>query len=342
MAEARTAAVKYVFLDVVNYSQDRSVEAQTDIVGTLNQLVRTSTEEFGLPSDRVIFLPTGDGICIALVGVESPYDVHLQLALKLLESLDTFNSQAKDPMREFAIRIGINQNVDNLVTDVNERANVAGAGINIAQRVMSAGDANQVLVGQAVYETLRHRQKYMKSFRSYTSRTKHGQMLRVHQYIDPHKGLSVSTPAQFRPADQEQKLTKFAGYYLANAIKNRDSLLQCVARGGGAFSAVVLLAHLAEDCVGYSEATDIDPYESHTWGARTSVFLERFDHYNSIDFWVTCDLARFIKRYYLSGVWKYFDSGRVAFDAHFVTAEGREKLKQDWPDIWEEFGFDKE
>jgi class 3 adenylate cyclase len=345
MGEARTAAIKYVFLDVVNYSQDRSVEAQTDIIGTLNQLVRTSTQELALPDDRVIFLPTGDGICIALVAVESPFDIHLRLALKLLEHLDSSNSTIADEMRKFAIRIGINQNVDNLVTDINGKPNVAGAGVNVAQRVMSAGDANQILVGQAVFETLRHREKYMKSFRSYTATAKHDVALPVHQFIESHKGLDISTPSQFRVAEKEEKnLTKFAAYYMAHAIKNRESLLRVVnALAGGGYAAIVLLNQIARDSVGFSEASETSPYRPHTWKAGVANFRDQFDFYYAIDFWVTNELAFDIVEQDLPAGPRYFDeSSGCILRAHFVTADGREKLRNDWPTIWKEFGFDKE
>ena len=99
MAEAKTVSVKYIFLDVVKYSQGRSVEAQTDIIAALNQLVRGSAKDVAAPQEKIIYLPTGDGICTALFDVDSPYDIHLQLALSLLERLDACNSQTEDPMR---------------------------------------------------------------------------------------------------------------------------------------------------------------------------------------------------------------------------------------------------
>lgn len=55
--------------------------------------------------------------------------------------------------------MGINTNADNLVTDINGARNLAGAGINIAQRVMDSADGNQILVSHSVYDTLRDREK---------------------------------------------------------------------------------------------------------------------------------------------------------------------------------------
>src|SRR5713226_8089092 len=163
-----------MFLDVVSYSFRRSVEAQTDIISTLNDLVRESVAQFNLAENQLIYLPTGDGICVVLLGVESPYDLLLQLSLTLLSRLDAYNQQATDDMRKFQIRIGLNTNVDNVVTDINGKRNVAGAGINLAQRIMNTGDGNQVLVGESVFETLRYREKYMQSFKTSSTTAKHG------------------------------------------------------------------------------------------------------------------------------------------------------------------------
>ena len=148
--------------------------------------------------------------------------------------------------------------------DINGRQNVAGAGINLAQRVMSCADGNQILVADPVFETLRHREKYMKSFKSFGTTAKHGVQFRVHQFVDPHPGVDGSTPSRFRVAVKEEpKLTKFAAYYMAHCIKNTESLKKLAGRGGQhCYSAVVLLSQLAADSVGFSEATEISPVES--------------------------------------------------------------------------------
>jgi len=341
MAEARTVSVKYIFLDVVRYSQDRSVEAQTDIIATLNEIVRGSAKDAVIPEEKTIYLPTGDGICIALLDVEAQYDIHLEFALKLLERLDAYNSHTPDPMRKFQIRVGINANVDNLVVDINGNRNVAGAGINLAQRVMNTADGNQILVGDAVFETLRHREKYMKSFKSFCATAKHGLTLAVHQLAETRPGLDTSVPSRFRVAEkQEVKLNKFAAYYFAHTIKNREILRSLPTRGSyWGHPAVVLLMGLAGDSVRSSEATEIDPHDPRTWKAGKVSFNEQLEHYNSIDFWVVCDLSCSLEKECLSDYLHYFEPS-THFSIHFVTPDGREKLKREWPSIWKEFGFD--
>src|SRR5215831_9695202 len=147
MAEVRTTPAKYVFLDIVSFTRDRSIEAQSDLVAALNMIVSQAMGELSIPDAQQIFLPTGDGMCICLLNIETPYDCHMLLALGILKRVAEWNAESKDVMRQFKVRIGVNANTDNLVTDINNRDNLAGAGINTAQRVMTAADGNQVFVG---------------------------------------------------------------------------------------------------------------------------------------------------------------------------------------------------
>ena len=85
--------VKYVFLDVVGFTDNRSVETQSDIVRSLNAIVKASIQVNRIPEDNQILIPTGDGICVALLNldclteVESPYDAHLRVALRSVSTI---------------------------------------------------------------------------------------------------------------------------------------------------------------------------------------------------------------------------------------------------------------
>ena len=182
--EVSLVPAKYVFLDVVDFSYNRSVEAQSYIVQALNRIVLLSLRKNSIPVEKRILLPTGDGICIALLNITEPYDIHIQLALSIVKYINRFQgSSLKDitdrnadqppaepvyvagnpnnlgdlqiMMRYFQVRIGIEANIDNLIKDINERPNIAGAGINMAQRVMGLADGNQILVSQSVANELR-------------------------------------------------------------------------------------------------------------------------------------------------------------------------------------------
>jgi class 3 adenylate cyclase len=171
--EAITIPAKYVFLDVVGFTHERSVEAQSDIVHILNDIVQGGITENEVPKDKLILLPTGDGMCIALLNVESPYDVHLLIALSIVKRVHEHNEEIENEMRKFQVRIGLNSNIDNLVTDINGNRNIAGAGISVASRVMNVADGNQILVGESVFDTLRYREKYMSAFKHYPATVKH-------------------------------------------------------------------------------------------------------------------------------------------------------------------------
>ncbi len=92
--EAVTIPAKYVFLDVVDFSRDRSVEAQSYIVQALNKIVLISLRKNSIPDEKRLLLPTGDGICIALLNITEPYDIHIQLALSIVKYIDRFQGSS--------------------------------------------------------------------------------------------------------------------------------------------------------------------------------------------------------------------------------------------------------
>jgi class 3 adenylate cyclase len=343
MSETVTKSAKYIFLDIVGFTHNRSVEAQTEIIGALNAVVLDSISEHHIDAEDLILLPTGDGICLVLLAVEDPYDIHVRIALSLVEGIEKHNQTAKDEQRRFKIRVGINSNVDNLITDVNGDRNIAGAGINLAQRVMSAADGNQILVGQPVFDMLSQREQYMHAFRSFVAVAKHGLRLNAYQLvIDGFPGLDVTTPSQFREeSPAPEKLPEIAAYYMAQAMVHRAEIVSCMGHGQSTYSLVVLLWMKAIDS---STAKHRAPHElagsSH---ARKSDegFVEQFNFYEAQDFWVCADLAHRITGLELRSVRQYFEGAGVSnFGFHFVTPSGQERLKAEWPDIWEEFDLE--
>lgn len=198
MTKDPTVAAKYIFLDVELFTWNRSVEAQTEIIKTMNQIVSNSVKSLSIPLGNVIYLPTGDGICIGLINVNNPYDAPLQIAKKILTDLNTHNEKMSDLQRKFKVRIGLSANVDNLIIDINKNKNLAGAGINRAARVMSIADGNQILVDQSVYDTLSSREKYINDFRELKATIKHGVRIPVYQYVNNNcASVNTSIPRIF-------------------------------------------------------------------------------------------------------------------------------------------------
>src|SRR6476620_11062609 len=138
-----------LFIDIVGYSK-LSVNEQSGAIEELNQIVRLS-EQFqkAEAANRILKIPTGDGM--ALVFYRSPEEP-AQCAFEISRAL-------KDNQR-LQVRMGIHSGPISGVVDVNERTNVAGAGINLAQRVMDCGDAGHILLSKHAAEDLEEYQRW--------------------------------------------------------------------------------------------------------------------------------------------------------------------------------------
>lgn len=288
MAQATIVDAKYIFLDIVGFTRGRHVEAQAAIVEKLNEIVSTVLDQdFKITRENRILIPTGDGMCIVLLDRDAPYDIHVQVALSLLARLRPHNDETQDEMMRFEIRIGVNANEDNMVTDINGNRNMAGAGINVAQRVMDFADGNQVLVSTRVHETLRDRQKYMGKFRSYSGRAKHGQSIPVYQLAkEGEPGLNLAVPSAFQEPKkvrkEEPRLTKRVAYYLAHAIRNRPILVENKDRMHDDNAVVVLLHYLAEDSERQAESSEVQYSYLRTYKAESATFWEQYEHYGTV------------------------------------------------------------
>src|SRR6266850_1068103 len=132
-----------LFIDIVGYSK-LLIDDQRESQHQLNQIVR-KTEPFRVAeaAEKLVRLPTGDGM--ALVFFTTP-EAPVQCALEISEALRG-NSRLR-------LRMGINTGPVSGVTDVNDKSNVAGAGINLAQRVMDCGDAGHILLSKHVADDL--------------------------------------------------------------------------------------------------------------------------------------------------------------------------------------------
>jgi TolB-like protein/class 3 adenylate cyclase len=133
-----------LFIDIVAYSK-MGTDDQRAAIEKLNQIVQ-STDEFrkAESENRLLKLATGDGM--ALIFYHSPEDP-VECALEISRAI-------KEQHSNLRLRMGVNSGPVSGVVDVNDRANVAGAGINMAQRVMDCGDAGHILLSKRVAEDL--------------------------------------------------------------------------------------------------------------------------------------------------------------------------------------------
>src|SRR5256714_8902019 len=140
-----------LFIDIVAYSK-LLINEQSEQIQKLKTIVR-GTEQFRLAAaeGKLLRLPTGDGG--ALVFRTSP-EAPVFCALEITKELQRYPGSKEKP--QLRLRMGIHSGPVNEVTDLNEQANIAGAGINIAQRVMDCGDAGHILLSKRVADDLEH------------------------------------------------------------------------------------------------------------------------------------------------------------------------------------------
>src|SRR5512132_4013090 len=132
-----------LFIDVVGYSK-LLIKEQSEQLQTLKTIVR-GTEQFPLAKaeGKLLRLPTGDGG--ALVFRTSP-EAPVLCAMEIAKALKDYP--------DLRVRMGIHSGPVNEISDLNEQANIAGAGINIAQRIMDCGDAGHILLSKHVADDL--------------------------------------------------------------------------------------------------------------------------------------------------------------------------------------------
>ena len=132
-----------LFIDIAGYSK-LLITDQSEQLQTLKQIVR-GTEQVRLAEaeGKLLRLPTGDGAALVFrTNPEAPVLCAMEISKALKDHL------------ELRVRIGIHSGPVNEITDLNEQANIAGAGINLAQRVMDCGDAGHILLSQRVADDL--------------------------------------------------------------------------------------------------------------------------------------------------------------------------------------------
>src|SRR5437660_2965535 len=169
-----------LFIDIVGYSK-LSVNEQHAAVEELNQIVRAPEQfERAENANRLLKIPTGDGMALAFY--TSP-EARAQCAVEISRTL-------KEHPR-LQLRMGIHSGPVGGLVDVNERANLAGAGLNMAQRVMDCGDAGHILLSKHVAEDLEEYEKWRPLLHDLgTCEVKHGVRVGITNLYDNKIGNS--------------------------------------------------------------------------------------------------------------------------------------------------------
>ena len=173
--------------DIVGYSK-LTIDQQSERLRILNDIVR-STEAFRRAdaAGKLLRIPTGDGM--VLVFFTHPQDP-AECAVQIASELKSYP--------EIPLRMGVHSGPVNRVSDVNDRSNVAGAGINMAQRVMDGGDAGHILVSKRVAEDLGHYSKWRPLLHELGEfEVKHGVKLDLFNLFDDEFG-NPALPEKFK------------------------------------------------------------------------------------------------------------------------------------------------
>ena len=181
-----------LFIDVVGYSQ-LLITQQSEHLETLRRIVRATAQFQAAEAEgKLLRLPTGDGG--ALVFRTTP-EAPVLCALEISKELK------KHP--ELRVRMGIHSGPVNAITDLNEQANIAGAGINIAQRVMDCGDAGHILVSKRVADDLEHYSQWRSLLHELGEcEVKHGLRISLLNLYGDEAG-NPDLPQKFRQAKTE-------------------------------------------------------------------------------------------------------------------------------------------
>src|SRR5881396_1744859 len=188
-----------LFIDIVGYSR-LSINDQHAAVEELNQIVRAS-EQFqrAEAASRLLKIPTGDGM--ALVFYMSP-EAPAQSAVEI--------SRALKEHPRLQLRMGIHSGPVSGVVDVNNRPNLAGAGLNMAQRVMDCGDAGHILLSKHVAEDLEEYEQWQPLLHELGScEVKHGVRVSVVNLYDDQFG-NATLPRKFETVQKRRTLLRWA------------------------------------------------------------------------------------------------------------------------------------
>jgi TolB-like protein/class 3 adenylate cyclase/Tfp pilus assembly protein PilF len=188
-----------LFIDIVGYSK-LSINEQHAAIEELTRIVRAS-EQFqrAEAASRLTRIPTGDGMALAFyTSPEAP----VQCAVEISRALKEYP--------RLQLRMGIHSGPVGGVVDVNEQANLAGAGLNMAQRVMDCGDAGHILLSKHVAEDLEEYQRWRPLLHDLGScEVKHGVRVSVVNLYDDQFG-NAKLPQTFETAQKRRKRLRWA------------------------------------------------------------------------------------------------------------------------------------
>src|SRR5262245_2812604 len=200
----RTFICSVAFLDIIEYSK-KGVTSQIALKEQLNRVLGDALK--GVAANDRIILDTGDGAAISFVG--DPEQA-LFVSLMLRDAVEQRRPGVTD---ELNVRIGINLGPVKLIKDLNGQANIVGDGINVAQRIMSFAEPNQVLVSRSYYEVV-------SCLSDAHSKMFHYEGSRTDKHVREHEVYAVGDSAGDLRQSIEAAQAKVAGLQLATITRS--------------------------------------------------------------------------------------------------------------------------
>ena len=209
-----------LFLDIVGYSK-LSVNDQHARIEELNEIVRLSDQiRKAEAAGRLLKIPTGDGM--ALVFYKSPEEP-AQCAVEI--------SSALKNRPRLQVRMGIHSGPVSGVVDVTERTNIAGAGVNMAQRVMDCGDAGHILLSRHVAEDLGEYERWRPILHDIgTFEVKHGVRVSVTNLYSDDMG-NAQLPSKLQAVRKHRVLRSIQPTAIAFGLLAANALLAVATPG---------------------------------------------------------------------------------------------------------------
>ncbi|HXM34003.1 MAG TPA: protein kinase [Pyrinomonadaceae bacterium] len=196
-----------LFTDIVGYSM-LMMDEQTERLQELQEIVR-NTQEFqrAQAANQLLRLPTGDGMALSFFGdPEAPVRCAVEI------------SYALKSHPEIKLRMGVHSGLVYRIADINANMNVAGGGINMAQRVMDCGDSGHILLTKRVADDLGQLGRWAGHLRDLgQAEVKHGILVHVYNLVTDEVG-NPELPAKLRPSETRKRSNRRPLVIAASAL----------------------------------------------------------------------------------------------------------------------------
>ena len=193
-----------LFIDIVGYSKLR-IDEQKEWLRKLTGIVLATTQVREATNEKLVRLPTGDGMALVF---RNSSEEPVRCALEIAEAVQKNAGSSETP--QLRLRMGVHSGPVSEVNDVSGRTNIAGAGINMAQRVMDCGDAGHILLSKHVADDLEHYPRWQPYLHSLGEcEVKHGVRLGVVNLYN-HEVGNPQLPNKFRVLAQRRSRTRWS------------------------------------------------------------------------------------------------------------------------------------